>query len=215
MPKGFAFVLVTVVMVAMLAFGLLSLSGASADLRLARKAAQSQQKFYALDGDGERLAAACGDAAARAEQAAEAFVAGGNAGGPLPTDLPAPARELAQAFAAGRESDPASLRRAMFFYYLDRNLKAMPGAGSCGWTIDQEAIRQVAAGKIPRNTPIVRLTAQVSDSSVPGRTLAVGLMWPFGSAEGYPAFQRTQWSLRVAAETIDPDPVLPVWSGKD
>lgn len=214
LPKGFSFVLVTVVMSVMLAFGLLALSGAVADLRLAQKAARSQQDYYTLDRAAEQLTARCGDAAARAGQAADAFVAAGAYAQPLPADLPTPARELAQAAAAGSSGSSLPLRHALFFYFLGQNLKSLP-TGSCSWTMDEEAIRQAAAGKAPASTPVLQLTAAVNDAAVPGRTMALTLAWSYGGPDGgYPAFPKAKRTLKTATQTIDPDPILPVWDGK-
>ncbi len=213
MPKGFSFVLVAVVMAAMMAFGLLSLSGAAADLRLARKAAGSQQDYYTLDRAGEKLAASCADAAARAGREADTLAARQDFARALPGDLSAAERSLTADYAAGRTADTIPARRALFFYYLEQNLKALP-TGSCSWTLDANALTQAASGELPVGTAVLRLTADVRDSSVAGRSLRVELSCPYGGADEYPAFKKSRWQLEVTAETIDPDPVLPVWNGK-
>ena len=64
-------------MVVMLVFGLLSVSGSGADLRLAQKASESQKIYYGLDSDGENLMAFCSGAAASAWDEAKAETSDG------------------------------------------------------------------------------------------------------------------------------------------
>lgn len=64
--RGFSLILVTVVMIVMLVFGLLSVSSAGADYRLSTRASESQKIYYDLDASGEDTMAFCSDACEKA-----------------------------------------------------------------------------------------------------------------------------------------------------
>lgn len=77
MAKGFSFVLVSVVMVMMTVFGMLSLSGAQADYRLSQRSAAAQTAYYGMDSAETKLLAGCEAACSAAGKDAQA--AGGAA----------------------------------------------------------------------------------------------------------------------------------------
>lgn len=210
MAKGFSFVLVTVVMIMMMVFGMLSLSSTKADLRLSEKAASAQQTYYGMDADGERLYSDCNGAASAAWSQAKTF-AGGTSARTLPDDLYSCLIPL-----AGRtDSAQSSLfLRGVFFYELDRQLAGTAKSDGFSYRIDADALsRAVRSGE--SDIPVAYVTATVTSKLSPNNSLRIALVCDFGSGSSVPSFRKTQWESSVSAPTVsDSGQTVHVWGGQ-
>lgn len=204
MTKGFSFVLVTAVMVVMLVFGLLSLSGAGADLRQAKKAAETQEAYYGLDARGEQFLADCSGAAAEAWDDAGAFVLRRNVS--VPEDL-YPALEAALRSAG---TNKTALRRGMFIYYLQKRIVLSKAAAGCTCQVDQAALRKVLAGGTDNSPVQVALT--LKSSLNPRDSLQVTLGCRFTTARA-PQMTILRWQAAVSGLDATSSH-LGVWDGK-
>ncbi|MDR3645516.1 MAG: hypothetical protein P4M02_10625 [Clostridia bacterium] len=211
MAKGFSFVLVTVVMVMMLVFGLLSLSSAGADLRLSQKATTAQQVYYELDTQGEQLTAACGGASAGAWSDAGCFISQRRYEQALPADFYECLRPLAaKAKVASSAEALAKLKSGVFYYFLEKQLKAMTFDAGFTCLVNQELLQNALGGHGSGHLATVNST--VKSSLDPKTTLSITLACDF-TGSGVPAFEATRWQTSVSGLEISSDSSIKVWNG--
>lgn len=211
MAKGFSFVLVTVVMIMMMVFGMLSLSSTKADLRLSRKAVSAQQVYYGMDTDGERLYSDCSGAAAAAWSLSETF-AGGN---PSLRALPADFYSCLIPLAGKPDASESPLfLRGVFFYELGKQLAGPAKTDGFSYRIDTDALsRAVRTGDA--DIPVAYVTASVPSRLSPDNSLQITLVCRFGSGETAPSFRKTRWEASVSAPAAsDGGQTVHVWGGK-
>lgn len=206
--KGFSFVLVSVVMVMMTVFGLLSLTSARADLRLSQKAAAAQQVYYEMDSRAERLYAACRNASAAAGRESAAFVTDGLYRRTLPDDFYPCLRPLAQSAAGGAEGEKARLQRGVYFYELEKQLRGVP---SISVSVDQSALGAALAGTGTQGA-VVTVRYTVRSARAANNSLSVVLVCPYGGAS-VPEFTVTKWASAVSGLTVGGSSHVNVWSG--
>jgi hypothetical protein len=211
--KGFSFVLVTVVMVMMLVFGLLSLSSSGADLRLSRKAAAAQQIYYGLDSSGEQLSAACNGAAAAAEGYAAAFISDKQYLKPLPSDFYNALLPLVnEVKSSPGGSSSALLERGVFFYDLEKQLGGIKGNYGLSFKVDQKALAGALAGK-GAGAHIAYVYSTIRSSINPADSLNITLVCDFGGLSATPAFSAAQWESAVSGLEVGSGQKINVWDG--
>ena len=214
MAKGFSFVLVTVVMVMMLVFGLLSFSSAAADLRLSQKAAVAQQVYYALDSEGEQLYASCEGAAASSSAYADAYISGKQYMQVQPEDFyPSLTPLVASVKLSPGGNDSALLKRGIFFYDLEKQLEQIKGSYNLSYKLDQSALG-AALGGHGGDEPVAFVYATITSKSSPGNTLSITLVCDFGDLQTAPSFRVTEWESAVSGLTINTSQKINVWDGK-
>lgn len=201
MAKGFSFVLVTVVMIVMLVFGLLSLSSSAANMRLANKSANAQTTYYDVDAKGEKLVEQCAQAAKKAKQTAADFIANKGYAAKLPDDLYAGLKALCAK--AQTDSDARqTLEKGMFFYYLNDELKK---AGLTA-TLNQSALEKSLTG----DGVVLTVDSTLKSELDPRCSLHVVLTY---SAAGIPDSKRATWVYTVQTPEADGNDHLNVWQG--
>lgn len=211
MAKGFSFVLVTVVMIMMMVFGMLSLSSTKADLRLSEKAASAQQVYYGMDTDGERLYSDCNGAASAAWLQAEMFAGDSQTTRTLPGDFYSFLIPLAGRTDAAESS---LFQRGVFFYELDKQLAATAKNDGFSYRIDADALsRAVRSGDA--DIPVAYVAATIPGKLSPDNSLRIALVCDFGSGGSAPSFRKTQWESSVSAPAVsDSGQTVHVWGGQ-
>lgn len=196
MTKGFSFVLVSVVMVVMMVFGLLSYTSSAADMRLSQKSAQTQTIYYEVDGKAEHLKAACEAAAQKAQSRAQAYMDGKGYLTP-PQDIYACLQPLSAAGAAGE--DAKKLLTGMYFYYLAKELDVADKTDGLTCTIDQKALAAALSGQT--NGTVATVQAEVRSKTNQRYFLKIRLTAPFEKS-GESAFQTAGWVFTVDGNEI-------------
>lgn len=213
--KGFSFVLVTVVMVMMVVFGLLSLSSSSADLRLAQKAASTQQIYYQLDSSGQLLAAACGGAAAQSSVYASSFMANRQYTGTLPADFYKCLLPLVTEVNANPGSSAnLLLQRGVFFYELEKQLDNLEGNYHFTCSVDQNALSEALRGQSGGSTQVAYIYSTITSSISSNYSIKIILVCDFGDLSSTPVFMPKQWESAVSIPEINSNPKINVWNGK-
>jgi len=210
MAKGFSFILVSVVMTVMMIFGMLTLSGANAGLRLSQKAADTQRTYYRLDSRAETSLSECENAAGKAGGKADAFMSGGGYRQP-PPDFYASRSSLAAAVSASPDptgSNYKLLRRAAFIYYLEKELASVNGVKI---SLPDSVINSLASGSNPAGELLTVSSSFGEDGA--NITLNVTLACLSQSLDTTPRFSVKEWKAGVAGEEMIPSHI-DVWEGQ-
>lgn len=194
MTKGFSFVLVSVVMVVMMVFGLLSYASSAADMRLSQKSAQTQTIYYELDGKAEHLKAACEAAAQKAQSKAQAYM---DEKGYLSQPALYACLQPLAAGAAGE--DGKKLLTGVYFYYLAKELDVADKTDGLTCKIDEKALAAALSGRTDGTVATVQ--AEVRSEANPRYSLKIRLIAPFEKS-GESAFQTARWAFTVSGNEI-------------
>lgn len=213
MAKGFSFVLVTVVMIMMLVFGMLSLSSASADKRLSEKAVSAQETYYGLDSRGEELLAACGNAAANAQAAAESFMSQKRYAQTLPEDFFACLQPLASSPGAAGSDSYRKLERGVMFYELEKQLSSVAGDFTISYQVDQSALKSALSADDGSSAVIATIYASIVSTESPNYSLNVSLACRFGTLDNMPSFETTQWQSNVSGLELSSSSSVHLFTG--
>ena len=205
--------LVSVVMVMMMVFGMLSLSSASADLRLSQKAAAAQTTYYAVDTSATKLAGGCSQASKSAWTEAQTFVKDKKYLTSQPKTMLAGVSALIDAAKANPGANDAELTRGVYFCMLAEKLDAIKSDASIGmnsvtYKIDDAAL---AAGIQNGGTAVVvTVTASVTGGEKKNNNLDVTLTCA-GPTDSAPAFKATTWKASVSGLEIDENQKIKVF----
>jgi len=212
--KGFSFVLVTVVMVMMMVFGLLSLTSAGADMRLSKKAAATQQVYYELDSKGERLYASCADVAASAAGSANTFMGDKLYNGSLPDDFYTCLLPLVSEVKNAPNGDGyALLKRGVFFYYLEKQLNNVKGDYNLSYKVDTDALGNAISSR-NAGAHVAYVYSTINSELSSNNSLTITLVCDYGDAAGRPAFKAAAWKTAVSGLEISSSSKINVWNGK-
>ena len=215
MAKGFSFVLVTVVMIVMMVFGLLSLSTAGADFRLSQKNAQAQTIYYGLDNSGERLRAESEAAIDFAAAQADDFMVQKKYYNVLPVNFFSCLLPLVNQVKAAPDTSGAAyaqLKRGVFFFYLESRLASIKGYG-VSYKVDTAALAAVTSGTNVRETEIASVYSTITSSINNRYTLNIFLQCPYGE-NVTPDFKIKKWAEAVSGNDIVEGSNNNLWSGK-
>ncbi|MDR3645411.1 MAG: hypothetical protein P4M02_10100 [Clostridia bacterium] len=213
--KGFSFVLVTVVMVMMMVFGLLSLTSAGADMRLSQKASITQQVYYELDAKGEQLYAACAGAAGQAALSADAFMDGKLYNGALPDDFYTCLLPLVSKVKSAPNGDGyAPLKRGVFFYYLEKQLDNVKGDYNLSYKVDTDALSAAISTQNPA-APVAYVYSTIDSRLAENNSLGITLICDYGGTAAAPAFKTAAWKTAVSGLEISSSSKVNVWNGKN
>ena len=215
MAKGFSFVLVTVVMIVMMVFGLLSLSTAGADFRLSQKNAQAQTIYYGLDSSGERLYAESEAAIDFAAVQADDFMVQKKYYNVLPVNFFSCLLPLVNQVKETPDTTGAAyaqLKRGVFFFYLESKLASIKGYG-VSYKVDTAALATVIGGTNVKETVIASLYSTITSSINSRYTLNIFLQCPYGE-NTTPDFKVQKWAEAVNGNNIVEGSNNNLWSGK-
>lgn len=213
LAKGFSFVLVSVVMVMMMVFGMLSLSSASADLRLSKKAAAAQTTYYSMDSKATRLAGGCAQASASAWADAQAFVKDKKYLSSQPETTYACVTPLIEAARANPGVNDAALTKGLYFCFLSKRLDVLKNdtglaMNSISVKTDEAALAAALSGG--NNVIVTTVDALVKGGEKNNNSLDVTFTCAC-PADTAPVFKTVRWKASVSGLDISDNKKIKVF----